>query len=139
MNSRWGKITPDEFCDMCHPNTLFSHFPTKSHSFNRLGCRRRYFLLCTVSYHTALTGRLYLVTVHASPGHIRQITIKIIQILACRYDVLCRIGTAQIQSKKHALDHADHTPPTRQRDLEHTCHILHTNRRYVLPKISIRS
>ena len=40
------------------------------------------------------------------------------EILTCRYEMLCRICLVQIQSRKHALDHADYTAPTRQHELD---------------------
>ena len=40
----------------------------------------------------------------------------------CRYEVLCRIyiRRVQVQRCKFLLDHADHTVPTRQLELDHT-------------------
>ena len=59
--------------------------------------------------------------------HVAQITISI-YILACRYDMLCRICTAvQIYPRKHALDRADYTALTRQHELDHTDHTYHTD------------
>ena len=47
-------------------------------------------------------------------------------------EVLCRICTAvQIQPRKHVLDHADHTAPTRQHELDHTDHTDHTDQDYI--------
>ena len=50
-------------------------------------------------------------TVHIEP--IKQITIWIIYILACRCHVLCRIGTVQTPPRKHVLEPAHCTDPTR--------------------------
>ena len=41
-------------------------------------------------------------------------------ILSCRYEMLCRICTVHIQSRKHVIDHADCTAPTLQHELDHT-------------------
>ena len=40
---------------------------------------------------------------------------------------LCRICVVQIQPRKHVLDHAGYTAPTRQHELDHTDHTDHTN------------
>ena len=45
--------------------------------------------------------------------------------LTCRYDMLCRIYTVQIQLRKHVPDHADCTAPTRQHELDHTDHEIY--------------
>ena len=53
--------------------------------------------------------------------------------------MLCRIGTAQIQTRKHVLHHADCTVPTRQHELDHTDHTNHTDhtdREYICPETS---
>ena len=44
------------------------------------------------------------------------------QILTCRYEMLCGICVAQIQPRKHVLDDARHTAPTRQHEPDHTDH-----------------
>ena len=36
-----------------------------------------------------------------------------LEILTCRYEMLCRICTVQVNPRKHAIDHADFTAPTR--------------------------
>ena len=42
-------------------------------------------------------------------SHAGQIATYIIYTLTCRYRMLCRICAVQIQPRKDALDHADHT------------------------------
>ena len=59
------------------------------------------------------------------------------QILACRYKMLCRICKVQIPSKKHFLDVAGYTAPTRQHELDHTDHTDHTDQEYICPDRSI--
>ena len=56
----------------------------------------------------------------ARNGHI---TIRTICILPCRYDALCMICTAQIQPRKHVLDHAGYTASTRQHGLVYASYI----------------
>ena len=53
-------------------------------------------------------------------SHVGQTTILLTQILACCCEMLRRICVSQIQRRKHALDHADCTAPTRQHELDHT-------------------
>ena len=43
----------------------------------------------------------------------------IIYILAYRYEMSCRICSAQIRPKKRGLDHADYTALPRQHEVEH--------------------
>ena len=47
--------------------------------------------------------------------------------LNCRYEMLCRICVVQIQPRKHALDRAGYTAPTRQHELDHTDHTDRTD------------
>ena len=54
-----------------------------------------------------------------------------LQILPCRYEMLCRICTVHIQPRKHVLDHADYTVPTRQHELDHTDHTDHTDQEFI--------
>ena len=58
----------------------------------------------------------------AHVGQMGQMTILTFSILTCRYEMLCRICVVQIQPRKHALDRAGYTAPTRQRELDHTDH-----------------
>ena len=51
----------------------------------------------------------------------------------CRVEMLCRICVVQIQPRKHGLDHADYTVPTRQHELDHTDHTDHTDQEYICP------
>ena len=43
--------------------------------------------------------------------------------------------TVQIQHRKHVLDHADHTAPTRQHELDHTDHTCEIVDRPVLKDV----
>ena len=54
---------------------------------------------------------------HRSNQGNTQITIQIIQIINCRYEILCRILPAQTQPRKHVLDRADFAAPKRQHEL----------------------
>ena len=61
------------------------------------------------------------VAFHTSDGSDRSRS-RSFSILTSRYEMLCRICTVQIQPKKHVLDHADHTAPTRKHEPHHTDH-----------------
>ena len=50
--------------------------------------------------------------------------------------MLCRICAVQIQPRKHVLDHADHTAPTRQHELDHTDHTDYTDQECICPERS---
>ena len=52
--------------------------------------------------------------------------------------MLCKISirVAQIQPRKHGLDDAGYTAPTRQHELDHTDHTDHTDQEYILPERS---
>ena len=41
--------------------------------------------------------------------------------------MLCRVCLVQIQPRKHTVDDADYTAPTRQRELDHADHTDHTD------------
>ena len=43
------------------------------------------------------------------------------------HDIQQMIYIVQIQPRKHELDHADYTAPSRQHDLDHTDHTDHTD------------
>ena len=53
----------------------------------------------------------------------------------CGCEILCIICIVHVQPRKHAIDQADHTAPTRQHEIDHADHTNHTDQGYVCPEL----
>ena len=64
------------------------------------------------------TPLIYQIDYNLDHGQIYHLQIDHLQILTCRYEMLCTICAVHIQPRKRVLGQADYTAPTRQPELQ---------------------